>query len=105
MIRRRMRGRRSLWVHPINESLTAERKQVRKIHINSYCEFETTSVLIVQSLFPDLLNDPKKFYNYFRMSADLYFILQNMVADEAQKQSTNYRRAIPPEERLAIFLR
>jgi hypothetical protein len=47
----------------------------------------------------------KSFYNCFDMSANLYFVLENMVADEVWQQNTNYRHAIPTDEWLAIFLR
>jgi hypothetical protein len=56
-------------------------------------------------LFPDLFNDEKKFYNYFRMSFNLFFTLNSMIVDEVSKQKTNYREAISSEQRLAIFLR
>jgi hypothetical protein len=52
-------------------------------------KFETTNVRIVWPPIPDLSNDLQLFYNYFRTGADLYFILQNAVADEVQKQNKN----------------
>ncbi|XP_031342315.1 uncharacterized protein LOC116170224 [Photinus pyralis] len=84
--RRRVKKRRNLfWIHPIH---------TRRPVFGSF-----------NHLFPDLLNDPKKFYNYFRMSPDLFFQLRNLIAERIRKENTNYRAAISPEERLAVFLR
>jgi hypothetical protein len=56
-------------------------------------------------LFPDLLNNPRKFYNYFRMSIERFCELENMLLDYTVKQITNYRAPISPQERLALYLR
>lgn len=86
LIRRRKENKkRKLWVHPIN---------LRRHTFGSF-----------NHLFPDLLNDSLKFYNFFRMSVDSFFNLNTMLRDEIMKQNTNYRRAVQTEERLAIFLR
>jgi hypothetical protein len=47
------------WIHPINMKRDA---------------FGT-----FKHLFPDLLNDPRKCYNYFRMSIERFYELENML--------------------------
>lgn len=54
-------------------------------------------------LFPDLLNDEKKFFKYFRMSADKFFELVELLLLE--KKDTNYRKSVSPAERLAVTLK
>ena len=39
------------------------------------------------------------------MNIEQFYRLSQSVGEEIQKQNINYRRAITPEERLAIFLR
>jgi hypothetical protein len=60
---------------------------------------------IFHHLHPDLRNDEKKFYNFFRMSEELFAILLDLVGPEISKRDTNYRKCITAEERLAICLR
>jgi len=73
-----------MWVHPINIKRPV---------------FETLS-----HLYPDLLEVEEKFHGFFKMNIDHFYRLSHLVGDEIQKQSTNYRRAITPEEKLAFFL-
>ena len=40
---------------------------------------------------------------FFRMNIEQFYRLSQLVGEEIQKQNKNYRRAISPEERLAIF--
>ena len=54
-------------------------------------------------LCPDLLEDEEKFHGFFRMNIEQLYRLSQLVGEEIRKQNTNYRRAISPEERLAIF--
>ena len=56
-------------------------------------------------LFPDLVNNPEKFYDFFRMTTEQYKMLVELIGPSIKKQNTNYRLAIRPEERLAIFIR
>jgi len=39
------------------------------------------------------------------MNIEQFYRLSQLVGEEIQKQNTNKRRAITPEERLVIFLR
>jgi len=78
------REKKRLWVHNIN------------LKRDEHGEFHT--------LFPDLLQDEAKFFKYFRMSSQKFFELLNMLP-QLQKQDTNFRRCIPPDERLAITLK
>jgi len=54
-------------------------------------------------LYRDLLEDEEKFHGFFIMNIEQFSHLSPLVAEEIRKQNTNYRRAISPEERLAIF--
>jgi len=45
-----------------------------------------------------MLEDEKKFPGIFRMNIEQFYRLSQLVVEEIQKQSTNYRRAISPEE-------
>jgi len=40
---------------------------------------------------------------FFRMNIEQLYRVSQLVGEEIQKQYTNYRRAITPEERIAIF--
>lgn len=76
---------RQLWVHPINKKR------------DTFGEFH--------HLFPDLLKDNRKFFQYFRMSPEKFYELLNMLTPLIEKQNTNFRRPVSPEERLAVCLR
>jgi len=54
---------------------------------------------ICSHLYPDLSEDEEKFRAFFRMNIEQFYRLSL----EIRKQNTNYRRAISPEEQLAIF--
>jgi len=47
----------------------------------------------------------RNFMGFFRMNIEQFYRLSQLVGEEIRKQNTNYRRAISPEERLAIFFR
>jgi len=74
-----------MWVHPIN--------------------IKRPEFGIFSQLYLDLLEDEEKFHGFFRMNIEQFYRLSQLVGEEIRKQNTNYRRAISPEERLAIFLR
>lgn len=54
-------------------------------------------------LFPDLLGDDEKFFKYFRLSSAKFYELIHLLP--LRKQDTNYRKAVSPEERLAVTLK
>jgi len=83
--RRWSRKRWNMWVHPINLKRP---------------DFE-----IFSHLYPDLLEDEAKFHGFFRMNIEQFYRLSQLMGEEVQKQNTNYRRSITPEERLGNFLR
>lgn len=63
-----------------------------------------------QGAFPNLLqflrrNDSDAFRNYLRMDHICFEDLLKRIGPLIEKQDTNYRRAIPADERLAITLR
>ena len=49
--------------------------------------------------------DPQGFRNYQRMGVESFHNLLELVHPRVEKKVTNFRRPIPPEERLAITLR
>lgn len=54
-------------------------------------------------MFPDLIKDPAKFFSYFRMTYEKFHELLDVL--ELKKETTRFRMAIQPEERLAVCLR
>jgi hypothetical protein len=66
---------------------------------------KTDSFGTFKCLFPDLLNDAKKFYNNFRMSSERFYELEKMLLDYIVKQNTNHRASVSPQEWLAVYLR
>ena len=79
---RRQKGK---WVHQIN----VEHKE--------FGEFQT--------LMPELRQDEKRFYIYFRMPSECFDEILSLIKEYITKMDTNYREAISTEERLAIILR
>lgn len=56
-------------------------------------------------IFPQLINDPKRFHQYFRMSYDKFCYLHNLIKTDIYKQNTQFHTEIPTEHRLALCLR
>ena len=56
-------------------------------------------------IYTDLLEDEEKFHGVFRMNIEQFYRLSQLVEEGIRKQNTNYRKAISPEEQLAIVLR
>lgn len=83
--RRRRRRNRRFWIHPILE----RRQQLGEYH----------------RLVQELKLDEDRFFQYFRMSKEVFQILLCKVGPVIAKRSTNYRDSIAPEQRLAICLR
>ncbi|MEQ2305972.1 hypothetical protein AMECASPLE_003358, partial [Ameca splendens] len=79
-----LRMRRRLWVHPLNQQ---RRQQGDFYH-----------------LVAELRLDSQRHYQYFRMSAEKMDELLSFVGPELRRQSTNYRAAIEPKQRLAVGL-
>ena len=83
--RRRRQSKRSCWVHPINK----KRDELSSFH----------------TLFTELREDESKFLNYFRMSISSFDELNRCLKEVLQRQDTNMRDCIKPEEMLAITRR
>ena len=79
------RRKKRKWVHEIN----LERKDFGEFH----------------TLMPELKQDEKRFYIYFRIPSECFDEVLNLIKEDITKMDTNYREAIPAEERLAITLR
>lgn len=56
-------------------------------------------------LVAELRLDSQRHHQYFRMSAEQMEELLSLVGPELTRQSTNYRAAIEPRQRLAVGLR
>lgn len=72
---------RELWVHSINKNRN------------------------IEGWIAELRKDPSKFYNYFRMSIPTFDHVLELIKNRIQRQNTNLRKCITPEERLAVTLR
>lgn len=57
------------------------------------------------NLIPTLGRDNEQFFGYFRMDPATFDALLNLLEESIRKKDTNWRRAIPPRDRLAITLR
>lgn len=60
-------------------------------------EFETFG-----HLFLDLVNNPEKLYDFFRITKEQFKMVVELTASSIRKQNANYRLAVRPEGRLAI---
>ncbi|XP_027132170.1 uncharacterized protein LOC113745002 [Larimichthys crocea] len=83
-LQRRGRGSR-VWVHSLNQQ---RRRQGDFYH-----------------LVAELRLDSQRHHQYFRMSAEQMDELLALIGPEVTRQSTNYRAAIEPKQRLAVALR
>ncbi|XDV11211.1 hypothetical protein PO909_000212 [Leuciscus waleckii] len=84
-IQRGRRRRKRCWVHPLNQR---RRQQGDFYH-----------------LVAELRLDSQRHHLYFRMSAEQMDELLSIIGPELTRQSTNYRAAIEPKQRLAVGLR
>lgn len=76
---------REFWVHPYNK---------RRSYDNT-----------IKSLLNELRNYEDKFYNYTRMSPASFDFLLHLIEHKIQKQNTNFRKCVKPEEKLLVTLR
>ncbi|CAH1987015.1 unnamed protein product [Acanthoscelides obtectus] len=83
--RRKKQRNRQIWVHPLLESRYLE------------------GAFFV--LFQQLKEDETKFLNYFRMSVSSFDELLQRVQTQLQRQDTNMRNCIQPEQMLAVTLK
>ena len=79
------RRKKRKWVHEIN----VERKEFGEFH----------------TLIPELRQDEKRFYIYFRMPSECIDKILSLIKEDITKMDTNYLEAVSAEERLAITLR
>lgn len=57
------------------------------------------------TLFEDLRNDDRKFFNFFRMSVGSFDELHGKLKNVLQRQNTQFRNCIQPTEMLDMTLR
>lgn len=55
-----------------------------------------------QTLMTELRKDPKRFYTYFRMDNECFDHILGLIHNDIEKQLTNFREPIFPEERLIV---
>ncbi|XP_033945025.2 uncharacterized protein [Pseudochaenichthys georgianus] len=79
------RRRSRFWVHPLNQ----QRRQQGDFH----------------HLVAELRLDSQRHHQYFRMSAEQMDELLSLLGPELTRQSTHFRAAIEPKQRLAVALR
>ncbi|XP_065216250.1 uncharacterized protein LOC135842631 [Planococcus citri] len=56
-------------------------------------------------LYPGLRKHPAKFFEYMRMSVETFDIILNKIKHFITKETTTFKRPLPPAERLMITLR
>lgn len=78
-------NRRKHWVHPILQN---------REHLGVY-----------KTLYNELRCDPKKFFNFFRMSISTFDELHVNLKEEISRKDTKMRKSIGSEEMLAIAIR
>ena len=78
--------RRRTWVHKI----IRKRQELGEFH---------------RQFVQELRLDQQRFLQYFRMTPETFDNLLHVVGPHIRKQTTNYRKPISPEQRLAICLR
>ncbi|XP_060857387.1 uncharacterized protein LOC132934962 [Metopolophium dirhodum] len=83
--KKKINRKRVHWVHPLNMKRIEEG------------QFQVT--------FLTLRQYPKEFFKYFRMSITSFDTLILLVGKYIQKQNTNMRISITPEERLTVTIR
>lgn len=54
---------------------------------------------------PQLRNDAKRFFIYFRMTSNCFDDILNFINEDIRKETTHFRVPIPTPERLDIALR
>lgn len=82
---RKRKRKARFWIHNIN------RKRL------GFGEFHT--------LFPDLVEDDDKFFQYFRMTHEKFECLLRYLEESLFRHDTNFRCPVKPKERLAVCLR
>jgi len=60
---------------------------------------------IFRHFYPDLFEDEEKFHGFCRMNIEQFYRLSQLKGEEIRRRNTNCRRAISPEERLAVLFR
>lgn len=87
-----------------DEEVSKKKKRKKAMWIHDICK-RRHSDSEYNTLFENLQRDETKFFQYFRMSCQKFYELLDILRPELLRQNTRFRRAIPPEERLAVCLR
>jgi len=77
--------RRKYWVHPILQN--------------------RENFGVYKTLYNELRSDPKKIFNFFRMSISTFDELHVTLKEEISRKDTKMRKSIGSEEMLAIAIR
>lgn len=82
-----------------------KRRRISRVHHVHPLLLERASKGLYHTLHEDLRQDDKIFFKYFRMSKTSFDELLENVRSEVVKIDTKMRKAIPPDERLALTIR
>jgi hypothetical protein len=93
----------------VTASMLSEEEQKKERKTGSFWVHSMCKTRMVRgdfhSLYPDLLEDEAKFFEYFRMTYGEFMALLNKLGHSLSRENTSFREAVEPEERLALCLR
>ena len=81
---RRMQNRRTMWVHPFNQQRPRKSEFI--------------------NLYKDIRQYPDKFFRMYRMYPNQFDYLLDLLRENLEKKTTNYREPVSAECRLVITL-
>jgi hypothetical protein len=84
-----------------------EEKQKRKrkrVWVHNICK-KRMDCGEYHALFPDLIEDDVKFFQYFRMTLEKFTVLLRLLQPDLSRENTSFREAVGPKERLSVCLR
>lgn len=86
------------------EEKTRSKKLKKKIWVHNAWKSRSVEGEFI-TLYPHLMDDERKFYEYFRMTQKTFHDLLTQVENYLKKKDTFWRPAIEPKQRLAVCLR
>lgn len=86
---------------PLDDECVGKRRRYWTHNINK--DHETSGQFV--TLYEKLREDEERFWRYFRMSTHTFDYILESICPQIHKRNTNYRRAIPCEERLMVTIR
>jgi len=89
--------------NPVIKYLLLTKKKEKQFWVNDIFE-EREKFGEFHTLFPKLLAQPIKFFEYMRMSPSTFYYILEKIQPFLEKQS-NFRKCITPAEKLTVTLR